>query len=555
VSTSARARQLAFEAAERRVLENLKRTAPAPSPTRRITVLAVAGVLFAATFAARLAIDDPDALIANFYLVPIAVLAIEFGTRAGVLAAGLGLALVFAWTVIETVHVDALGYVARFAAMLVTGAVVGRFSERLRRDVAERQRAQHHLSVYAEQLETANQDLAHSVAQLEAFADIARAVGGETELPRVLTLILAHGRDIVSARQLLVCLPDDEEIVAITADGSQRRLPLERSLPGEVLVSGRPLRVSSAEQLGPLIPGAQAALLVPLAFRGETVGALAAIDRDDGGPFGEEDEQLLLSVAASAATAVATARSVAAERLRMSIDAAEQARARWARELHDQTLQGLIGARMVLSAGLAHDDLGALRRAAETADTHLGDEARVLRELIAELRPASLDDLGLQPAIESLAKREAAAHGFTVDVRIELDEPEPDRTRPHEIDGAVYRIVQEALSNVARHAAAGHVTLEVCQLPGRIELRVSDDGIGFTPVWVTEGFGLTGMRERALLLGGELSVASAAGGPTTVSAVLPLAPTLPTPVAARRSAAPAPAPERSPAEGLPPSTT
>ncbi len=91
------------------------------------------------------------------------------------------------------------------------------------------------------------------------------------------------------------------------------------------------------------MPGAGEALLVPLIFRGETLGVLAGIDREDGRAFDDEDEQLLMSVAASAATAVATARSVAAERLRLSLEAAEQARARWARELHDETLQGLTG--------------------------------------------------------------------------------------------------------------------------------------------------------------------------------------------------------------------
>jgi signal transduction histidine kinase len=507
VSATARARQLAFEAAESRVLESLRVDAEErPSHARRLAVLAVAAALFAVTFAARLAIRDPDALIANFYIVPIALLAIEFGTRAGVLAAALALGLVFAWSVLQTVHLGVLGYTARVAALLVTGAVVGRFSDRLRDDIAERRRAQRHLSLYADQLERANQRLAQSVERLEAFAEIARAVGGETDFERVLTLILAHGRGVVNARSLLVYLPEGREL---------------DSLVEEVLLSGQPLRVTRedrVEELDQLLPGAGEALLVPLIFRGETLGVLAGIDRDDGRAFGEEDEQLLLSVAASAATAVATARSVAAERLRLSIDAAEQARARWARELHDQTLQGLTGARMVLAAGLARDDPDALRRAAETADVHIGVEMRSLRDLITELRPAALDDLGLGPAIESLAERQAAAAGFALDMSIEFGV----RERPREIEDAIYRIVQEALSNVAKHAGAERATLLVRQLPRRVEVTVQDDGCGFLPGGPSEGFGLIGMRERADLLGGELSLSSAEGGPTRVRAVLPL---------------------------------
>jgi signal transduction histidine kinase len=374
--TAARAQQLAFEAAESRVLESLKiSTAETPSPTRRLVVLAVAAALFALTFAARLAIDDPDALIANFYVVPITLLAIEFGTRGGVLAATVALGLVFAWSVLQTVHLGVLGYTARGAALLVSGAVVGRFADRLREDVAERRRAQRHMSLYADQLTRANQQLAQSVERL-----------------------------------------------------------------------------------------------------------------------------------------------VAAERLRLSIDAAEQARARWARELHDQTLQGLAGARMVLAAGLARDDPEALRRAAETADLHIGAEARSLRDLITELRPAALDDLGLGPAIESLAKRQAAAAGFTLDMSLALGV----RERPREIEDAIYRIVQEALSNVVRHAGAEQATLSVRQLPRHVEVTVQDDGCGFVPDGPSEGFGLIGMRERADLLGGELSLSSAEGGPTCVTAVLPL---------------------------------
>jgi signal transduction histidine kinase len=544
VSATARARQLAFEAAESRVLDGLRGNASErPSQVRRLAVLAVAAALFALTFAARLAIRDPDALIANFYVVPIALLAIEFGTRAGVLAAALALALVFAWSVLQTVHLGVLGYTARVAALLVTGAVVGRFSDRLRDDIAERRRAQRHLSLYADQLERANQRLAQSVERLEAFAEIARAVGGETDLERVLRLILAHGRGVVNARSLLVCLPEGEELVAVTRDGRSAdpqgdeaprsggaprsledlrpRMPLRDSLAGQVLSSGRPLCVTREDgprRLDQLMPGAGEALLVPLIFRGETLGVLAGIDREDGRAFGEEDEQLLLSVAASAATAVATARSVAAERLRLSIDAAEQARARWARELHDQTLQGLTGARMVLAAGIARDDPDALRRAAETADVHIGVEMRSLRDLITELRPAALDDLGLGPAIESLAERQAAAAGFALDMSIEFGV----RERPREIEDAIYRIVQEALSNVAKHAGAERATLLVRQLPRRVEVTVQDDGCGFLPGGPSEGFGLIGMRERADLLGGELSLSSAEGGPTRVRAVLPL---------------------------------
>ncbi len=87
---------------------------------------------------------------------------------------------------------------------------------------------------------------------------------------------------------------------------------------------------------------------------------------------------------------------------------------------------------------------------------------------------------------------------------------------------AIYRIVQEALSNVVKHARADSVRLRVSELPDRIQVAVEDDGRGFVPNGSPEGFGLTGMRERAVLAGGQLSVKSKDGGPTCVTAVLPL---------------------------------
>jgi signal transduction histidine kinase len=526
VSATVRARRFELEAAERRVVEQLNSAVPGPSPTRRAAVLVAAVLLFACIFAARLAVHDPDALLANFYVVPSALLAIEFGTRAGLLAAPISLGLVFAWGAIDTVHVSALGYSSRVAVVLVTGAVVGRFSERLRLDIAERQRAQRHLALYAEQLARANQHLARSVEQLEAFEEIARAVGGETDLERVLSLILEHGREIVAARRLLAFLPEGDQLAAVSSaaepGAAAPRLPIVGSLVGEVLLSRTPRRVSAGDHPGPvrqLDPEASAAILVPLIFRGETLGVLAGLDGTDGRQFAKEDEQLLMSVAASAATAVATARSVAAARLRLSVEAADQARARWARELHDETLQGLTGVRMMLSAGRARDDLGSLRRAVDAADAHLGEETRKLRDLIAELRPAALDDLGLGPAIESLANRQAASGEFAVEVELELD---AGQRLPRDTETAIYRIVQEALSNAVKHSGAECVCLQVRRISDRIEVLVMDDGRGFRIAQTQLGFGLIGMRERAELAGGHLSVTSKDGGPTSVTAVLPL---------------------------------
>jgi hypothetical protein len=97
MSTTTRARRFELEAAERRVVEQLARPAPAISSTRRVAVVAIAALLFAGTFVARVVISDPGALLANFYVIPAVVLAIEFGTPAGVVATAISVVLVFAW--------------------------------------------------------------------------------------------------------------------------------------------------------------------------------------------------------------------------------------------------------------------------------------------------------------------------------------------------------------------------------------------------------------------------------------------------------------------------
>src|SRR5581483_3487689 len=146
------------------------------------------------------------------------------------------------------------------------------------------------------------------------------------------------------------------------------------------------------------------ALLAPLLFRGDPLGVVVALDRvGDPGRFSDEDQRLLEAFAASAATGVATARSMAEERLQNTIDAAEQERSRWARELHDETLQALAVLRMRLASALREESTEHLQRTGQEAVEQIDEEIVKLRRLITELRPASLDTIGLEAALEALA--------------------------------------------------------------------------------------------------------------------------------------------------------
>jgi signal transduction histidine kinase len=369
-----------------------------------------------------------------------------------------------------------------------------------------------------------------AVRRLEATTAIARAIGSETDLDVVLELIVKRGRALVDARSVVLLLVEGDEFQIAAAAGDVapgaigNRFPIADSTSGEVLQAGRPERVAdvaarlrvSTRQLG--VTRAETGLLVPLVYRGTPLGVLAAFDQlGRQGGFGDEEERLMLAFAASAATAVTTARSVAEERLRHSLAAAEQERRRWARELHDETLQGLGGLQVLLSSAMRRGDRGALEQAVRDAVEQIGVEIQGLRGLITELRPAALDEIGLAPAIQSLGERLAAVEGIEVDVTVDVDaglDPELETT--------VYRIVQEALTNVAKHAHAERASIAVSLEYDVLRVEISDDGGGFDPEAPGEGFGLLGMRERTALAGGRLEIESGDAG-TTVRATLRIA--------------------------------
>ena len=374
-------------------------------------------------------------------------------------------------------------------------------------------------------------ELEHAVRGMEAERDISLALGGETNLERVLELIAKRARALVHADALLIWL-DDRTVLRLAAHAGNARpppdaeIPLDGSTAGKAMRSGTSLRIDDVStglivdprEFG--LSSALSALIVPLVFRGRGVGVLMAFDHlGKAAAFSGDDERALQSFAASAATAVTTARSVEADRLRDSIASAEGERRRWARNLHDQTLQGLGATKLALSAALRGDP-DAARRQIEGAVSQLEREIKALRGIIADLRPPALDELGLEPALRSLAERVAAAGGLELELDLRLGE----RRLDPEIETIAYRVAQEALTNVAKHAAAMSVRLELRATPAILELSVLDDGRGFATSHAgrAPGYGITGMRERADIGGGGLSVESHKGTGTTVVLTLPL---------------------------------
>ena len=380
-----------------------------------------------------------------------------------------------------------------------------------------------------ENVERRRAELERAVRGLEATSAIARAVGFETELNRVLELTAKRGRAMSEARSFLILLQEDDTLRVegtageVSSDLVGTEIVADSCLAGKVASTGRGERIADLGAsvglgLDSITGDAASALMVPLGFRGRARGVLVALDRMREGPaFDAEDEHLLASFAASAAIAIATAQSVGDQRLRHSMRASEEERARWARELHDETLQELGALKVMLDSGRQTADAARMTTSIDAALSQIELSIRNLQALITELRPAALDQIGLVPALETLLERVAATSGMDVESRIALErrrfDPETERT--------LYRLVQESLTNAMKHASAGRVTVELVETAGSVSLCVADDGAGFDPAQVSEGFGLMGMHERAGLVGGTVSVDSAPGEGTTVRAELP----------------------------------
>jgi signal transduction histidine kinase len=331
---------------------------------------------------------------------------------------------------------------------------------------------------------------------------------------------------------VLILLRDGDELVVAAAaghvaDAQGRRLPISNSASGQLLGHRRPQRIPDVaahlpiapEELG--VPDAQTALLVPLLNRGASVGVLAAFDHGaEADDFSVQDEQLLRTFAQSAANAVAIKRSVEADRLRSAIDAADSERARWARELHDQTLQTLGGLRVLLASSVGRGDATSKDQAMRQAVQDIELEIANLREVITDLRPSLLDDLGLAAAVEALLDRRS---GDTLRIDRELHLGAGRLSLEPGLESTVYRLVQEALTNIVKHSGASTARVAITAGDEEVVVEVQDDGFGFDVDASTEGFGLAGMRERVSLAGGTLLLDSDESG-TLVRARLPLRP-------------------------------
>jgi signal transduction histidine kinase len=369
---------------------------------------------------------------------------------------------------------------------------------------------------------------------LESLGEIGDALAGEVELDPLLALVARRLRDLVTARLVLIALPQagGERLHIAAADGEAGdadglvgvELDLGASKTGRVLQRARSERVDSVlddpelDQQVARRMGVLSALYVPLVVEGQAIGVVVAHDKL--GPtaaFTDEDVRLAESLATRAAIAVELSQRVSRDAVRRVVEAQELERARLARELHDETGQALTSILLGLKSldERAVGDQAAVAELRELVVTTLQN----VRRLAVELRPAALDDFGLLPAIERLRDIVSEQGGISVDIQSNLGD---ERLAP-EIETALYRILQEALTNVLKHASASRVSVQLHRRGDAATLVVHDDGRGFDPGNPRAGsLGLVGMRERVALLGGRLTIESSEDAGTMVKAEVPL---------------------------------
>ena len=367
--------------------------------------------------------------------------------------------------------------------------------------------------------------------QLESLHEIVRSFVEETELEHLLELICRRLRDLIGARLALVALPAGATLRVAAADGDRDagrlvglQLDPQRSKTGRVLERRQSARVDSVlddpevDQDEARRMKVRTGIYVPLVARGRAIGAVAVHDKLGADPrFTDADLRLAEIFAARAAVAVDLSERVARDTLRRVLQAQELERRRLALELHDETGQALTSILLGLSALREAPDADAAKRAESDLRELIVGALQNVRALAVELRPSTLDDFGLAPALERLGATLSERSGMPVSVDVNL----PSRLSP-ETETALYRFVQEALTNVVKHAGAKNVHVMIARREGGVSALVEDDGRGFDPKDVRpDGLGMVGMRERLALLDGTLGIESKAGEGTSLIAFVP----------------------------------
>jgi two-component system sensor histidine kinase DevS len=393
------------------------------------------------------------------------------------------------------------------------------------------------------------QDAQHQAEQARLSADarvsltrVAAAILREQDLIAAMGRLATEAASLVGARVVLVGVPDefagvmryDVTAGAGASDFDSSPVAIDDSLAGSVMLAGIAVHVDGSDPSN--LAGFDTAqrfvghdvIAQPVLVGDEPVAVLIAVDRENGDLFDANDQELLEALSSFAAIAIRTSRSLGRERARAEalarlrqtqtdaearretlarvVETQERERRRLAQDLHDRTAGGLTSVLFALrrlERGMPDDEQrGALVEAREGVAAAIED----VRDLISDLRPKVLDDFGLGAALERLCATVARRSGLGVTPELS---DELDRL-PADVATAAYRITQEALGNVVRHAAASTAGVSASVIDEHLILTIDDDGKGFGPG--TLGYGIEGMIERARMVGGRVDLERPAGG-------------------------------------------
>lgn len=365
------------------------------------------------------------------------------------------------------------------------------------------------------------------LSQLGLFYQMGQAMASTFDVERLFHETVELAVTVIDARIAIMTLVDPHtgELVHQLAQGgtaleTARRVPLGRGITGWVAEHGEPVLVNNVnedERFDPLIDGCceyptLSVLCVPLQIKGRVIGTLTVLNKVPLTGFDDEDISVLIMLAAQASIALENARlynSLRVERDRI-IEAQEQTRHALARSLHDGPVQ------MLANLAMRIDLLERLvRQHPEQVSTEL-DEMRSLtqkamqdaRMLLFELRPVILETQGLVAALQSYVERLRSNNRFTPHLEASELRAEPSL----QVAGTIFAIIQEAITNIEKHADADNVWIRISEQPDQLVISVQDDGKGFDIQLVQasydqgSSFGLLNMRERAELIDGVLHI-------------------------------------------------
>jgi signal transduction histidine kinase len=373
----------------------------------------------------------------------------------------------------------------------------------------------------------------HWIRQLEALDELTRSVLEERDVSRLLELVARRLRELIGARRVLISLPASSGgLRVVVADGDGVAGLVGYDVPSEskqarVFARGKSERIDSLladPEMDQVLAGRVSgvtALLIPLVFHERAIGIMSAYNKDSPDPrFTDDDLRLAEAFGTRASLAIHLSERVARETVDTILEAQEAERSRIARELHDETGAALTA----ILLGLAAVDEAATPPEARRASAALRKDASSALENVGRLafalRPPALDAFGLAPALRDLSSVLEERGGPKVDLQIDLP---ADKRLPAKLETAIFRITQEALTNVVKHADAEAVRITFAFGERSVLLSVEDDGQGFSQTReLVGGFGLIGMRERVASVNGSLDITSERGTGTRLAVEIPL---------------------------------